>query len=256
MIDSLWLQAFHLARLGQYEESRAAAKGIVAETALLGVRDTRFATYSSNVLQALTAVHVGDLAGAEGLLDAESAYAHRFGAGELYLFLVVRSWLALARGDAAAASAAAAELSEALPSNTSPGALRDAAELRALAALDSAGFEAALPDLCEALEYGRRDGSVIDSADVVHVVAEVALAAGDHDTAVKLDAASSAIYERSAVVLTKWERRRLNRSREALRRALGDVTFDSLWADGSALSPAEMMDHAVRYADTVRPSSV
>lgn len=257
VIESLWLRAFHLARLGRYEESRVAAKGIVAETALLGVHgDPRFATYSSNVLQAMIAMHVGDLASAEELLDAESGYAHRFGAGELYLFLVVRSFLALAHGDAAAAGVAAAELSGAVPETAPPGILRDAAMLRAVSALDTAGFETALPDLCEALEYAHRDASVIDSADVVRFVAEVALASGDHEAAVKLDAASSAIYEGSAVVLTEWERRRLSRSREALRRVLGDARFDSLWADGATLSPAEMMDCAVRYADTVRPSSL
>ena len=204
VIDSLWLRAFHMARLGRYEESRVAAKGIVAETALLGERgDPRFATYTSNVLHALTAMHVGDLAGAEELLDAESRYAHRFGAGGLYLFLVVRSFLALAHGDAEAAGAAAAELSDAVPETGPPGILRDAAFLRAVSALDAAGLEVALPDLCEALEYGRRDGSVIDSADVVLVAAEVALAAGDHDTAVKQDAAASAVHERSGVGLPR-----------------------------------------------------
>ncbi|MEN8238804.1 MAG: BTAD domain-containing putative transcriptional regulator [Actinomycetota bacterium] len=257
MIYSLWFRAFYATRLGRYEEARLAANRIVSETARLGERgDLRYATYSANVLLALTAVHEGDLDDAERLLGIEHEYSHQFGPGELYMYLVVRSFLAIACGDTASASTAAAELSDAALETAPPSMLRDAAELRALSLLDTAGFQAALPHLCEALEHARRAASVIDTADVVVVVAEAALEAGDHEEAVLLLAASSAIHEGSGIVLFEWEQRRHGRSVRALRTALGDARFDTLWAEGSALSPTGMLDDAICYVDAASAPSV
>lgn len=46
------------------------------------------------------------------------------------------------------------------------------------------------------------------------------------------------------------------RSLRTLRETLGDARFDARWAEGSTLSPSEMMDHAVRYVDPSGASSV
>jgi predicted ATPase/DNA-binding SARP family transcriptional activator len=241
-------RAFYLTRLGRYSEAKSSVDKIVEEASRLGNRaDDRYAQALSNLYGAMIAFHQGELDEAEQLLNMEDEYFRQFGPDGLLGFLWARWHVALARGDTAAASAAAAELTEALPESATPEILRDAATLRALCALVLVGPAAASPHLREAVKYARQDDSVIENADSIIVVADTAVAAGDHLEATRLYAAASAVYQRSGVVLAQWQQQRMGRSLEALQEMLEADQFNDVWSQGSALTSAEMVDLADDY---------
>jgi predicted ATPase/DNA-binding SARP family transcriptional activator len=245
---ALEMRSIFLIRLGRYKEARIAIGQIVEAATRLGERtDHRYARASRNIFLAIVAMHEGELDEAERLLDIEKEYIHQLGPDDLRAFTWGTWGVALARGDSRTAYTAAFDLAEVTPETATPEFLRDVASLQALPALDISGPEAALPYLIEALEYARQDGSVTDAAEVVVVIGDAALAAGDRDEAAGLYAAASAVYGRSRIVLAQWQQRRLDRSLEALHETLGSDRFNDLWNQGSARTPAEMMDLADDY---------
>jgi tetratricopeptide (TPR) repeat protein len=245
VVDHLTQQSFYYTVTGQSEKALETLDRISAETSHLASQgEHRWIQATRNRYRAFALAYAGEIDRARELLQAETNYARQFGPDVL-------SWskwhVALARNDPQAALEAAIELRMATPESAHLDRRRDVANLHALPLLEIDGPELAKPYLREAFETLGEHPYVIDAADIAITIGDLALAERECERATRLYAALSAIYEWSGFTLARWQQDRLESNLAILHDALDGHRFDRLWAEGSAMTPNEMVRHAAEY---------
>jgi predicted ATPase len=246
--DQMWMRSFILTRVGRFGEARTVLDEMLATARRMGERcDNRYAEASWNIGRAIVAAYEGNASEAERLLDLEDEYVHHLGPDDLLSYSWGRWQMAFLDNDPAQAEAVAKELDQATPSSAGPDRQRDIAYMRALPALALRGPDGARPHLRNALHLARKDGAVIDSAEIVSVVAETALMNEDFEVAAILFAAAGRILDPSRIVVSPWQRSRIDESIEQLRTITDPAQLDHDWNRGAAMTPDEMVAYASDY---------
>ena len=245
-MDALSLFAFHLARAGHYESSRTVLSRMTEAAKRYKRTDKRFVSYTANVFGAWVEQYAGNLDEAERLLATEADYVAHLGPQELFMYHLVAFLVAIARGDRSLARAALVEIDRSVAVPGSPGLKRDVATCHAMYQLEIGEPDAAVPFLRRSLDAAIAYRSLADTVEVIYVVGDAACAKEDYGRAITIYAAALAGYERCGIVLTDWQRQRLDLSLEVLRDALGDRS-DNFWQEGAAFSFDEMIDYAAEY---------
>ncbi|MDJ0664719.1 MAG: BTAD domain-containing putative transcriptional regulator [Acidimicrobiia bacterium] len=255
--DQMWVRSFFLTRVGRFEEARAVLEGMLELAQQMGERyDNRFAEASLNIGTAIVACYEGNGPEAEQLLDREHEYIRSLGPDDMLAYTWGRWQAALLRDDAAGAERAARELADVTPESAGSDRRRDVAYMCALPALALRGPVAARPYLLEAVRQAHVDNATIDSAEIATVVAESALLTGECAVAAVLYAAASRILDPSSIVVSPWQRNRIDESIEAVRTSLDSSRFEDLWNRGAAMTPDEMVRYAADYLGLDLPEIV
>lgn len=120
--------------------------------------------------------------------------------------------------------------------------------VRARVALAQKRFGQAERDLHAALACGVEVQAVLGIPDVIDCLATLSADAGSHRDATRLFGAASAMRERTGEVRFRIYQAEYDASVSALRNALGESVFASVWDEGAALST----DAAIAYAQRGR----
>jgi DNA-binding CsgD family transcriptional regulator len=116
--------------------------------------------------------------------------------------------------------------------------------------------EEAESDIQAALACAAGIGAYLEVPDILECIADLARAAGSHRDAARLLGAAHAARQRMDAVRFKVWNAGYEASVAAVRDALGDKDFDSVWAEGAALSTEEAITYAQRgRGERKRPAS-
>ncbi len=236
-----------LAFRGDTTAARAIAAAAVEQATELG----DFREGFSNATLALAALAAGDVTAAA---QASEIAMQRLSQRREFLALCVNpvAEIALARGDLRAARRCADEVVRA----TSGWNAAMALTARARVAIAQGDFGQAEQDAHHALVCSSGSKAYLGIADTLECVAGLASEAGSHREAVRLFGSAQAIREQTGQTRFRIYDLAYEASVSALRDALGDSEFETVWAAGAALSIAEAIAYAQRgRGERKRPSS-
>ncbi len=244
--QSLALRAFVLAHQGDTGATRAAADAATEAAAEVG---GLFAAMGYVALAA-AALAAGDAATALDAIEASpylDARPQTAGLQRLY-----RAEAALASGDLLTARRWAGE---AITMATGF-ALSRVVTTRARIAIAQGEPEQAERDAYDALAGAADVEAYLYIPDILECLGALAGDAGSHREAARLFAAAESIRQRMGAVRFKVWDADYEASVAAVRNAMGDLDFDSAWAEGAALSVEEAIAYAQRgRGQRKRPTS-
>lgn len=99
-------------------------------------------------------------------------------------------------------------------------------------------------DIHEGIGIMQKVGDQWAIAYLIALLAEVEAALKSYRKAALLFAAAEAAYDGFSDRLDQFDRRAMDLQIDRLRRVLGEVTFEQVWAEGTQLTPAEAITHA------------
>ena len=244
---ALFMQAFMLAYHGDLNAARQAANSAVEAAAELGEFFPGLA-YAGLTVATLAA---GDVAAADDAIAA--GWPHLSIQPKMAaIWIVYTAQAALARGDLTAARRLAGDAVAA----TSGFHLSLALTTRAGVAIAQGEPEQAGRDAHDALATAVSAGTYGATPETLECLAVLAVGAGSHREAARLFGAADAIRQRGGLVRFKIFDAFFEFPVAALRDALGEKDFESVWAEGAALSTEEAIAYAQRRrGGRKRPSS-
>ncbi len=232
-------RGWSLAYRGETGVARAAADAAIKAGAELGQLYEGIG-YSALAVATLAA---GDVAAAQA--SSEAALEHFSVQPETAAVNVAPvAEAALARGDLAAAGRLA---DEAVSGTTaSPFSTSLALTTRARVAVAEGEPHKAEHDAYDALGYAVRVEAYLAVPDILECLAGLAGQDGSHQEAVRLFGAAGAIRQRKGMVRFLIHQPGYEASVTILREAMGDIDFESAWAEGAKLSTEEAIAYAQR----------
>jgi predicted ATPase/class 3 adenylate cyclase/DNA-binding CsgD family transcriptional regulator len=247
-VSSLVGQSTALALQGEAAAARTVAGAIIEGGAELG---GRFAVVGHAVL-GFAALAAGDLAAAHEAREAALQYPVVVGGGTAALQRIWNSEAALADRDLAAARRWADEA----VSTTTGFYLLWALTTRARVAIAQGEPEQAERDVHDALARAADMQARTRVADILECLADLTGDGGSAREAARLFGSAHAIRQRISEVRFKIYDASYEVSVAALRDAFSDSDFDSMWAEGAALSTEEAIAYAQRgRGQRKRPTS-
>jgi predicted ATPase/class 3 adenylate cyclase/DNA-binding CsgD family transcriptional regulator len=241
--DEIW-RVSSLGSLGTvlaYQGEAAAARAAGEATVQAGAELGGFFVGMGYQVLALAALAAGDGASADEAREAVSKHVGitgEMGASWRYW----QAEAALAVGDLAAARGRADDAVSA----TKGWYLSMALTARARVAIAQGEPEQAASDAHDALALAAEIEAALAVPDVLEVLGGLAGEEGNHRAAARLFGAAHAIRQRMGAVRFKVWEAGYEASVTAARDALGEKDFDSVWAEGAALSTEEAIAYAQR----------
>ncbi|UVO14383.1 LuxR C-terminal-related transcriptional regulator [Mycobacterium sp. SVM_VP21] len=133
-------------------------------------------------------------------------------------------------------------------------------ETRIRIAIVEGDFKRAKQDALEALEIASQTGAYLAIPEVIECLATLAASAGRYRDAARLFGSAVAIRDHTGAVRFKIYDADYTVAVDTVRKSMGQQDFESRWAEGAAMPPAEAITHARRgdakgKGESRRPSS-
>jgi DNA-binding CsgD family transcriptional regulator len=231
-------QSIALAHQGEAAAARAAAQAALKGGAELGGRFAAFA----HIAVGLAALAAGDRAAVHDAREASRQHMTVVSGGLVALQRLWNAESALSDRDLATARRWADEA----VSNATGWHSTLALTARTRVAIAAGEPDQADRDAQDALTCAAGTTTHLQIPDILECLAALAGDAGSHREASRLFAAASSIRQRMGAVRFKIYDADCQASLAALRDTMGDKTFDSAWAEGTALSTEEAIAYAQR----------